>query len=593
KGDIIYIGKAKVLRNRVRSYFQSSRDDGPKHRRLVSKIADFELIVLDSEIEALILEANLIKEYRPRYNVNLKDDKSFPFIRVTNEPFPRIFPTRKLIRDGSQYFGPYTDVRSMKALLKTVRKIFPLRTCTLDLTDDNIRAGKFKVCLNYHIKRCLGPCEGHIPLVEYNEMVKDVVSFINGRDTRIVKRLQQRMQAAAEAKRFEEAARLRDQISFIEEFQYKQKVVAPDKLDRDIIALATDEDNACTAIFKVREGKILGKQHFFMDGVAEESTSTVLGFFIKQYYMKAEQLPAEIYLPETIDDVEAVHEWLVERFSQEVKFVIPQIGDKARLVRMCAQNAKLALGELMIQKMKSADYIPHSVKALQQDLHLEHPPMRIEAFDISNIQGTDPVASMVCFIDGKPRKKEYRKFKIRGKETPDDFAMMAEVLKRRYSRLQREKQPFPDLILIDGGKGQLGAALQSLHEIGVDNQPIISLAKRLDEVFVPGISDPQNIPRSSSGLRMLQQLRDESHRFAITFHRSLRQKRTLHSILDEIPGVGPSRRKNLLKEMGSLKKIKAATVEELSSVTGISTDLATAIFQFLQPNTPKKEGPVK
>ena len=578
---IIYIGKAKVLRHRVRSYFQKGRNEGAKLARLVQRIADIDFIVTDSEIEALILEANLVKEYAPRYNVNLKDDKSFPYIRVTHEPFPRIFPTRKMVRDGSKYFGPYTDVKHMRDLLKTIKRIFPIRNCHLDLAEPSIKAGKYKVCLNYHIKRCMGPCEGHINREEYQKIVQDVVNFINGRDRQVVKELTERMQEAAEKMEFEKAARYRDQIEFIKDFQYKQKVVVPDELDRDIIAVAAEEDDACGAVFKLRDGKIISQQHFYLNGVAEESLNDITMFFVKRYYLKAEFVPAEIYLQCKIDEKAQIEAWLQKEHRKKIRIIEPRIGEKARLVEMCRQNARLKLGELLLQKMKTRDYVPHSVKALQRDLHLKVLPRRIEAFDISNIQGTDPVASMVAFINGQAMKSEYRRFKIRSKSTPDDFAMMAEVVKRRYSRLLKENQQFPDLILVDGGKGQLSSALKSLKEIGVDDQPIIALAKRVDEIFIPNVSEAQNMPKTSSGLRLLQRVRDESHRFAIEYHRKLRNKRTLKSALDDIPGIGESRRNNLLRHFGSINQIKKASIEELSEVKTISKALASIIYAHL------------
>ncbi|MBN1352429.1 excinuclease ABC subunit C [candidate division KSB1 bacterium] len=585
---IIYIGKAKALRPRVRSYFQKSRDQGAKLTRLVKQIADVEFIITDSEIEALILEANLVKEYAPRYNVNLKDDKSFPYIRLTYESFPRIFPTRKLIRDGSKYFGPYTDVKHMRELLKTVKRIFPIRSCNLELTQKAIAAGSFKVCLNYHIKRCLGPCEGKINQAEYQRIVGDVVNFINGKDRQVVNELSERMRQSSEAMAFEKAARIRDQIEFIKAFQYKQKVIVPDELDRDIIAVATEDDDACGAVFKVRDGKIIGKQHFYLNGVAEEPMGDIVTFFVKRYYLKADFVPSEIHLMCDIDEKTQIEKWLEQSHNKKIKIVVPQIGEKAKLMEMCRLNAKLQLGELLLQKMKTEDYVPHCVKALQRDLKLEKLPRRIEAFDISNIQGTNPVASMVTFIDGKAAKSEYRRFKIRGKSTPDDFAMMAEVVKRRYSRLIRESKDFPDLILVDGGKGQLSSALKSLNELGIANQPIIALAKRLDEVFTPACSDAQNIPKASSGLRLLQRIRDESHRFAIEYHRKLRSKCTLKSELDDIPGIGKNRRNELLKRFGSISKIKKASIEALSAVDGISERLAISIYNHLH-NNEKKE----
>ncbi|MDZ7262452.1 MAG: excinuclease ABC subunit UvrC [candidate division KSB1 bacterium] len=577
---IIYIGKAKSLRNRVRSYFQNGRVEGAKLARLVANIHDLEFIVTDSEIEALILEANLVKEYKPRYNVNLKDDKSFPYIRVTNEPFPRIFPTRKIVRDGSRYFGPYTDVGSMKDLLKTVKRIFPIRSCNLNLTQKTIEAKKFKVCLDYHIKKCLGPCEGLISQEEYARIVQDVVNFINGRDRQVVRELKARMEAYAANQQYEMAAHIRDQIGFIEAFQYKQKVVTDDLMDRDILTAAVEDEDACGVVFKVRDGKVIGRQHFYLSGVEEENLSSIITSFLKQYYLKADFIPEEIYLPCPVEDSEFIEQWLQERRPGRVKLIVPKIGEKAKLVEMCNRNAKLLLMELKLQKMKAKDYIPHSVQALQRDLRLKHPPRRIEAFDISNIMGTDAVASMVTFVDGQPRKSDYRRFKIRTKSTPDDFAMMAEVIQRRYSRLQKENQEFPDLILVDGGKGQLSAALQVLNQLGIQEQPIVALAKRLDEVFVPGVSEAQNIPKTSSGLKLLQRIRDESHRFALDYHQRLRKKRTIQSALDLIPGIGKVRRKALIKHFGSVKRVKEASVEELSQVEGINPALAKTIWQF-------------
>ncbi len=578
-GTILYIGKAKVLRNRVRSYFQDGRVRGGKLAILVSKIHDLEVIVTDSEMEALILEMNLVKEYKPRYNISLKDDKSFPYIRVTNERFPRIFPTRKIIRDGSRYFGPYTDVGSMRGLLKAVKRIFPIRSCNYDLTEEVVRRKKIKLCLDYHIQKCDGPCQGLVSPDEYGAMIEQVVKFINGRDKAVIHELTQRMHELAEQRRFEEAARMRDRIRFIEDFHYKQKITTGDTGDRDVLAVAMEDEDACGLVFKIRDGKIIGRQHFYMTGVIDEDYPAVVASFLKQYYLKAEYIPTELYLPVEIPEMQAIGEWLNEKAGASVHLSVPQKGDKARLVAMCNKNARLLLEELQLQKQKSRQKVPHSVTALQRDLRLKKPPRRIEAFDISNIQGSDPVASMVCFVDGTARKSDYRKFKIRGKSSPDDFAMMHEAVMRRYSGSLKKSLPDPDLILIDGGKGQLSAALSALQQCGLDTIPIISLAKRLDEVFVPGDSEPLNIPRTSSGLKLLQRLRDESHRFAITFHRSLRRKRTASSELDAIPGVGPARRKALLTFFGSVQGVRDASVDDLQLVSGISAELAKTIWE--------------
>ncbi|HOZ21162.1 MAG TPA: excinuclease ABC subunit UvrC [bacterium] len=584
-GEVIYVGKAKVLRNRVRSYFQERGSQDAKTAKLVSHITDFETIITDSEVEALILESNLVKEYKPRYNINLKDDKSFPYIRVTSEPFPRIFPTRKIVRDGSRYFGPYTDVYSMRELLKTVKQLFPIRACNLALTEESIRQRKFRVCLNYHIKKCHGPCEGHVSREEYQKTIDFIVAFIEGKSTAVVEAMTREMQAAAAERRFEEAARLRDQLLSVQNFHQRQKIIDPALLDRDIIAIAVEEGDACCVVFQVREGKIIGRHHFFLNGIADEGLSAVTAAFVKQYYLTREYVPGEILLPAPLGDEAApIRKWLSDKRGGAVELIAPQRGEKAQLLRMCDRNARLLLQEMQLQREKARDFTAGSVKALQKDLLLEKPPLRIEAFDISNIQGTDPVASMVCFVNGKAHRSDYRHFRIRSKSTPDDFAMMREAVSRRYSRLQREGQSFPDLILIDGGKGQLNAALEALAALGVDAQPVAALAKRLDEVFMPGESDSRFIRRDSSGLRLLQRVRDEAHRFAVTFHRSLRKRRTLVSELESIPGVGRARRDALLKSFKSVKKIREAGVGELSSRAGVPPRLAETIWRHYHPN---------
>lgn len=591
-GKIIYVGKAKVLRNRVRSYFQESRPLDAKTARLVSRIVDFEVIVTDSEMEALILEMNLIKEYRPRYNVNLRDDKSYPYIRVTNEMFPRIFPTRKIVNDGSQYFGPYTDVGQMRALLKTVKRIFPIRSCNYHFTPEVIAKKKYKLCLDYYIKKCDGPCEGLISQEEYGKVVKQVVSFINGRDRQVVAEMKEKMITLAEHKFFEQAAKMRDRIRFIEEFQYKQKIVAEDLKDRDIVSVAMEDEDAAGAVFKVREGKIVGRQHYYLAGVFQESFEQVVLAFTKQFYLKADFIPDEIILPCEIPELEEVQAWLESKRGSGLKFITPKQGEKAKLVEMCAKNARLLLQELQLQKTKARLKVPHSVTALQRDLRLTNPPRRIECFDISNIQGTDPVAAMVTFEDGRAKKSDYRKFKIRSKDTPDDFAMMAEAIERRYSGSLAEKLPLPDLILVDGGKGQLNTALGVLQKLNVEI-PLAALAKRLDEVFVPGASDAQNIPRSSSGLKLLQQLRDEAHRFGITFHRSLRTKRTTTSELNNIVGIGPAKRNALIKFYGSLEAVRNASVDELLLVSGITPELAQRVWDYFHTMQEERAGELK
>lgn len=587
-GKIIYVGKAKVLRPRVRSYFQEGRPLDPKTARLRSRIADVEIIVTDSEMEALILEMNLIKEYRPRYNVNLRDDKSYPYIRVTYEMFPRIFPTRRIVKDGSQYFGPYTDVGQMKALLRAVKRIFPIRSCNYHFTPEIIARKKYKLCLDYYIKKCDGPCEGLVSAEDYGKVVQQVVNFINGRDRQVVKEMQDKMQTLAEKRLYEEAGKMRDRIRFIEEFQYRQKIVTEDLKDRDIVSVAMEDEDAAGAVFKVRDGKIIGRQHYYLNGVFQEPYENVVASFAKQYYLKADFIPEEINLPCEIPEREDVRIWLENRREGPVQLVTPKLGEKAKLVEMCAKNAHLLLQELKLQKMKTKLKVPHSVVALQRDLHLEKPPRRIECFDISNIQGTDAVAAMVTFVDGRSKKSDYRKFKIRGQHTPDDFAMMAEAVERRYAGSLAQKLPLPDLILVDGGKGQLSSAQSILQKLNL-NIPIAALAKRLDEVFVPGAMEAQNIPRHSSGLKLLQQLRDEAHRFGVTFHRSLRTKRTTDSELSKIPGVGPARRNALLKFYGSLEGVRQASVDELILVQGITPAIAQKIWDYFHTMRDKQK----
>ncbi len=580
-GTIIYVGKGKILRNRVRSYFGARpAAESPKVKAMVSKIAYLETIVTDSEVEALILEANLVKEYRPQYNITLRDDKSFPYIRVTAEPFPRIFPTRKIVQDGSRYFGPYTDASSMRDLLKTIKRIFPVRSCNYFLSAEIIAQKKYKLCLDYHIKRCLGPCEGLLSQEDYRKIIEYVVSFIDGHSNALVADLEARMEKLASQLRFEEAARLRDMLSSIHEFQDKRKMVSRDVQDRDILVAEIDGDDSCGVIFKVREGKIIGRQHFYMSGAAGESIEHVTTSFLKQYYLKSSYVPPEIFLAETIEDSEEIRQWLAEKSGGEIRVVVPdQKSSEAKLVAMSKRNARLLLEELKLQRLSAEQYTPKTVQQLQADLRLKDPPHVIEAFDISNISGKEPVASMVYFINGKPLKKEYRHYKIRGLASPNDYAMMREVLERRYARKIREKSEFPDLILVDGGKGQLTIAVSVLRELKL-NIPVIALAKRLDEVFMPGHSDAQNIAKGSPGLRLLQRIRDESHRFAVQFHRSLRRKRTLRSALEEIPGVGPQRRKALFSVFDSLQGIREATADELADVEGISQTMAETIWSY-------------
>lgn len=583
ENKVLYVGKAKNLRSRVRSYFQDSRHLDPKTVIMVGKIEDIDYIIVDNEVEALILESNLIKKHKPRYNVNLRDDKSYPYIRITNEPLPRIFVTRRMIKDGSKYLGPYTEVKHLRHIMRSARKIFPIRSCKYFLDEETIKKKKVKVCLDYHIQRCQGPCEGLVSIKEYNEMILQVEKFLKGKTKDLIRELNAKMESEARAMKYEAAARLRDQIQMIENYYFNaQKVVLEDTDDRDVIALAVEGEDACAVVFKIRDGKVIGRQHFYLQSVGETDLPKILSQFLRQYYLDIDLFPAQILVPDIPEENQLIQTWLSGHAGHKVELLSPQIGEKKKLITLCQKNAQFLLDELMLQKEKHKDFITYNVKVLQKNLNLEKPPVHIEAFDISNLQGKDAVASMVFFHNGKPKKSEYRHFKIRQTAIPDDFAMMREVVYRRYKRSLKEKGELPDLILIDGGKGQLSSALQVLKELGIENQPIIGLAKRLEEVYVPGISDPQNIPKSSAGLKLLQQIRDESHRFAISYHRKLRTKRSLKSPLDEVSGIGPQRKVFLLRAFGSLKKIKEASLEELKEKGKLSQRVAEGLFRSLK-----------
>ena len=570
------------MRNRVRSYFQKSRPFHPKLEALVRKIADVEWIVTDSEVEALILENNLIKEYKPRYNVSLRDDKSYPYIRITNEDFPQVFITRKLVRDGSEYFGPYTDVKNVRFVLKTLKRIFPIRSCRHNLTPEVIRQKKIPLCLDYYIKKCLGPCQGLQSKEDYQKMIAQVRQFLKGKTSEIVKELQSQMVEHARKMEFEEAALVRDRLAALENYRNSQKIVQSDFKDRDVVAVAMEDKEVCALIFRVREGKIIGKQHFYFKNQTWKEEAEILDEFLRHYYLNTQDFPQEIFLQTQIESQQALTQWLSKQSGRKTEVVVPQRGEKHKLLEMAIKNARYLLDDLLLQKLKKEQTIHFTVQALQRDLRLPKAPLVMECFDISNIQGSDPVASMVRFENGKPKKREYRKYKITVKQTPDDFAMMREVIERRYRRLMEEKKRLPDLIVVDGGKGQLSSAVQVLQKLGLEDQPIIGLAKRLEEVFVPGESEARLLPRTSSSLRLLQQIRDEAHRFAITFHRQRRKKRTLHSELDNIPGVGEKRRQRLLKVFGSVKNIRQATEEELTEKAGLPRPVAERVAEYFK-----------
>ena len=579
-GDIIYIGKAKNLRNRVRSYFQKNKYQTPKNQSMIKRIANVEWIIVRSNVEALLTEANMIKEVQPKYNVDLKDDKSFPFIRITNEPYPQVLLTRKIEKDGSKYFGPYTDVKNLRYSLKALHKIFPVRSCSYYMDDQTVVAKKVKLCLDYHIKKCEGPCEGIVSRDHYNAMIERVIKFLQGRTKETEDYVRKQMDIAAADLRYEDAAMYRDQYNSIRRFKERQRKVAADFDDRDIFALARKDDIGVMTVLRVRNGRIFGREKISLQNL-DEDESAVFASVISRFYMDTDFLPKEITvvtLPDGQDDLE---EWLTEKKGSKVIIRQPQRGEKAKEVRLSYQNAKLLLGEWLINRKKRRELVPKMVNQLEEDLQLKAPPRRIEAFDISHLGGTNTVASMVCFVDGKARKSEYRKFKIKTVVGIDDFAAMREVVHRRYLRVKKEKGSLPDLILIDGGKGQLSMAVSALRELGLDYIPIIGLAKRLEEVFVPGISEPQSIHKQSPGLILLRRIRDEAHRFAITFQRSKR-KDVLSSIFDDIEGMGPKRVQKLLQSYDSTKSIANTDLKDISEKTGIPEGIAKEVVKKAQ-----------
>ena len=575
-GKIIYVGKAVVLKNRVRQYFQSSRSQAPKVHAMVSHIADFETIMTANEVESLILEANLIKKHRPRYNIRLKDDKSYPYVKVTvQEDFPRVFITRRVMHDGARYFGPYTNVTALRDSLKLLRRLFPLRTC---------RIMPERPCLEYHIKRCLAPCVGKVSQEDYGAMIRAVLLFLEGRTDDVERALERRMQHAAGAYHFEIAARLRDQLAAVRAAAQRQNIVTGAG-DQDAIGMARSSVGVCVQIFFIRSGKMIGREHFLLRGSEEESDVDVLRAFLEQYYNQATFVPREVLLPQVLADAdrEVIQNWLSEKKGGgRVVLLTPQRGTKRDLIVMATGNAEKFLADEQTRQSLSDQQTMGAVEELGRYLGLEKAPYRMECFDISHNQGQETVASMVVFEGGLPKKSDYRRFKIKSAEgKPDDFLSMREVTTRRYVGLPEEE--LPDLIVIDGGKGQLSSALEIIRmEAGHKDVPVVGLAKQFELIFTEGRPDPIELPRRSASLYLIQRIRDEAHRFAITFHRKLRSKRNLVSVLDHIVGVGPKRRQSLWTHFGTLDKIKAASIEELAAAPGMNRPAAEAVFHFFE-----------
>lgn len=579
-GKVIYVGKAVVLKNRVRSYFRNLASHTPKVKAMVAKIAEIETIVTSSEVEALILECNLIKKYRPRYNISLKDDKTYPYLKVTvNEEFPRLFVTRRQSRDGAKYYGPYADAGAMHATVKLLRSMFPLRTCRKMNPD--------RPCLNYHIKRCLAPCAGYVDRAEYQQMIRSVCMVLDGRTTELERDLKQRMQEAADNYAFEEAARLRDQLQAVMRLNESQKAVTNNGGDMDVFGFAQDMTGACVQIFFVRKGRLIGRDNFFLQNEGDEP-GEIMTAFVKQYYNEATFIPREIvlpYLPEA-DEQQLIEMWLAERAERRVELLQPQRGVKRELLKLAADNAVKLLDERLRKGSLSLKNDEQAAEELQRALGMTQPLERMDCFDISHTQGSETVASMVVFRNGSISKKDYRKYKIVSAEgKPDDFKSMQEVVYRRY----KDYEDLPSLVVIDGGKGQLSSALEVLHGLGLDDLHVVGLAKREEEIFKPHQSESILLDRDSAALHLIQRIRDEAHRFAITYHRKLRGKRNLVSVLDHVEGIGPKRRQELWKAFKTLDAMRAASVEELAQVESMNHAAAQTLYDFFRLDLPEKQ----
>ena len=584
KKDIIYIGKAKNLRNRVRSYFQKNKYQSPKNISMIKRIEDIEWIVVRNEVEALLTEANLIKKHQPFYNVNLKDDKSFPFIRITNEPFPRVFITREIIKDGSKYFGPYTDVIYLRRTLKAIRRIFPVRSCDFFIDQNVIDQKKISICLDYHIKKCEGPCEGLVDTNQYNRMIENIISFLQGKTKKSENYIQSQMELASRQLRYEDAGIFRDQLHAIREFMSKQTKINANFDDRDIISFSKEDDFGIAVIVRIRNGRISSREKLSINNI-DDNFGAVIKTVITQFYFDTDHIPAEICVQYDPDSIEELMVWLRSKRGGRVKIYCPKKGEKAKQVRLAHQNSKLLLGEWILNKKKRKDLVPKMVKQLQDDLQLKAAPRNIECFDISHLGGTNTVASMVSFIDGKPKKSNYRKYNIKTVTGIDDFASIREVVLRRYKRLKEEGKGFPDLIVVDGGKGQLSMAISALRELGLDYIPTISLAKRLEEVFVPGQSSAQTIHKQSPGLILLRQIRDEAHRFAVDFQRKKRRSSVTKSVFLDIKGVGDKKVKTLLSKYKDTATIASLSLDDLAKGISVSKNTAEEIIEVAKKVT--------
>ena len=592
KDAIIYVGKAISLKNRVRQYFQSSRNKGAKIEQMVTHISRFEYIVTDSELEALVLECNLIKEHRPKYNTMLMDDKTYPFIKVTvNEPFPRVMMARRMKKDKAKYFGPYTSAGAVKDTIELIRKLYHIRSCNRSLPKD---IGKERPCLNYHIHQCYAPCQGYISREEYRKSIDEVVRFLNGNYDPILKELEEKMLDASENLEFEKAIEYRELLASVQKIAQKQKITDTAGDDRDIIAMASEGEDAVVQVFFIRGGRLIGRDHFYLKIAENDTKSEILSSFIKQFYAGTPYIPAELMLPEEIEDQEIIEEWLTTRREHKVRLRIPKKGTKEKLVELAQKNAQMVLKNDKERLKREEGRTIGAVKELEKILGLTG-IIRMEAYDISNTNGFDSVGSMVVYEHGKPKRNDYRKFKIKSVQGPDDYASMNEVLTRRFEHGLRERQDesetggfqaFPDLIMMDGGRGQVNIALEVLEKLNL-HIPVCGMVKddnhRTRGLYFNNVELP--IDRNSECFRLITRIQDEAHRFAITFHRQLRSKGQVHSILDDIPGVGPARRKDLMRSFENIEAIRNATVDDLKELLSMNEKSAQEVYKFFHQDT--------
>jgi excinuclease ABC subunit C len=588
QGEVIYVGKAAILRSRVRSYFGSPHSLEPKTRHLVEEIDDFEYIVTSSAQEALILEATLVKRHQPFFNVRLKDDKHYPYLKVAlNEPWPRVEITRRVQPDGARYFGPYASAGSVRKTLDLVKKLFPWRSCTKTITGTDPRP-----CLDYFIHRCIAPCAGYCSKEDYDNVIRQVILFLEGRDDEVVREIRLKMDEAAEGLEYERAAVLRDQIQAVERVTERQAMATAAGVDTDVFGLARQDNQACVQVFFIRRAKVIGRDAFTLEGVAEEPDDQVMASFLKQFYQSATYVPRRLLLPTCPAEAPLIQAWLSEKRGRKAELVVPQRGAKRHLVATAEDNAREAFQMMRARWLADTGKTRAALEELQEELNLPNLPQRIECYDISNIQGTSAVGSMVVFQDGRPAPAQYRRFRIKSVAGANDYAMLQEVLRRRFKRAAAAAQgkpppdsqdgwAQPDLVIVDGGKGQLSAALDAMRDLAVAHIPAAGLAKQHEELFVKDVSEPIVLPRTSQALYLVQRIRDEAHRFAITYHRNVRQKAGISSALDAVPGIGPKRKRALLRKFGSVARIREAPVDDIAATPGFTRALAEKVREYL------------